>query len=96
MTVLAKLLTIKDKIDIFGTLWASSAVFFGGDFDANGSQRKTHKFMIFLTLFGGNIIWMGYQASLTVELSAPSNKLPFTDLDSFLKTDWKMYTVRKG
>ena len=94
MTVLAKLLTMKDKSDIFGTVWASGAVFFGGDFNTNESQRKAFKILTLLTLFGGNIIWMGYQASLTVELSAPISKLPFTDLDSLSNTDWKLYTAR--
>ena len=95
MTVFAKFLTIKGKSDIFGTVWASGAVFFGGDFNANESQRKSFKLLTLLSLFGGNIIWMGYQASLTVEVSVPVNKLPFTDLVSLLKTDWKLYTIGK-
>ena len=95
-TVLAKLLAIGSKTSMFDMIWISSAVFFGGDFNNYESGRSTYKVLLFVSLFGGNIIWMAYQASLTVELSVQTNDLPFRDLEGLLQSDWKLFTVRKG
>ena len=95
-TVLAKLLAIGSKTSMFDMIWISSAVFFGGDFNNCESGRSTYKVLLFVSLFGGNIIWMAYQASLTVELSVQTNDLPFRDLEGLLQSDWKLFTVRKG
>ena len=95
-TVLAKLIAIGGRTSIFDVIWTSSAVFFGGDFNNYESGRSTYKALIFISLFCGNVIWMAYQASLTVDLSVQTNDLPFRDLEGLLQSDWKLFTTRKG
>lgn len=75
--------------------WESFAAFFGGWFQSDLNERNSYKILTFITLFCGNIIWMGYQASLTVDLSSPTTKIPFNNLETFAETTWKIYTTSK-
>ena len=95
MVAITKLIMSNRKVNVFGLLWTSFATNFGGHFDTNETYRNSYKVLLFTTLFCGNIIWMGYQASLTVDLSVPINKLPFDSLETFLQTDWNIYTASK-
>lgn len=90
----AKIFTAKSK-NVIGTFWATFVANFGGYFEGNLSQMKAFKFIVFLTLFWGNVIWMAYQASLTVELTNSEQKIPFRDMNEFLYSDWKLFTIGK-
>ena len=94
VTVLANLLVFHGRINILELTWSSFASYFGGNFPIIESTYKAYKMILFTTLFFGNVVWMGYQASLTVDLSMPTNKLPFNDLESFSKSDWFLYTTK--
>ena len=96
LTVLSKLLSTKYEINLLDIIWTSFATNFGGHFENQNENTNALKVITFVTLFCGNIIWMGYQASLTVDLSAPSNKLPFKDIETFYDLNWNLYTIRKG
>ena len=77
-------------IETISFLWTSLIANFGGApssmiIDANQSYKLT----IFVSLCCGIVIWISYQAELTSELSTIDKEYPFTDLESFSKTNWK-------
>ena len=95
MITLLKFLVLNRKVDSIGIFWESFAVNFGGSFDDSQTKKKSYKMMLFLTLLNGNVIWMCYQASLTVDLSISEPKLPFNNLEGLLNSDWNLFTVDK-
>ena len=95
LVVISILIVSHKKSSIIDLVWASSAVYLGGNFVGNNDNGTTSKLIMFLAFFCGNIVWMGYQASLTVDLSVPNSKLPFNSLESFLGTDLNLYTFKK-
>ena len=95
MITIAKFLILNRKVNSIGIFWESFAANFGGSFDDTLTKKKPYKMLLFLTLFNGNVIWMGYQASLTVDLSISEPKLPFNDLEGLLNSDWKLFTIDK-
>jgi hypothetical protein len=52
--------------------------------------------VIFTSLLAGTVAWIGYQASLTSELSVAKEKLPFNDLESLSNTDYRLTTYQAG
>ena len=77
-------------IETISLLWTSLTANFGGApssiiIDGNQSYRLT----IFVSLCCGIVIWSNYQGELTSELSTIDKKYPFTDLESFSKTNWR-------
>ena len=96
LIIISKILSTKIKINPLEIAWATFATYFGGHFSHQESYQNAYKITIFISLFCGNVIWMGYQASLTVDLSSPSHKLPFNSLETFLKSGWSLHTHRKG
>ena len=79
-----------NAMDTINLLWTSIIANFGGapastKIDNNQSYRLT----IFVSLCSGIVIWISYQARLTSELSVIDKKYPFTDFESFSKTNWK-------
>ena len=66
--------------------FAKKAVKFPG-----GHHERTDMFKVILlsTLFWGNVVFMAYRASLTSELSARRSKLPFTNLEEFLGSNYR-------
>ena len=95
LIIILRLITNYRDSSVLEVIWTSFAANFGGTISENTTGRTAHKIVIFVMLFCGNWIWMGYQASLTVDLSIPDNELPFNDLESFLLTDWNLFTVDK-
>ena len=91
--VITKLLARKGTIP--DVIWPSITSYFGGYFEKNMNERNSYKIITFITLFCGNFVWMCYQASLTVDLSSPTTKLPFNNLETFAQTNWKIYTTSK-
>lgn len=70
---------------------------FAANFGVNLSttQKKdilSHKIILFTSLLCGNIIWMAYQGFLTSELAVVKLLLPFHDMNSLSKTDWRLIT----
>ena len=95
MIVLVKLLVWNKNANIIAMIWTIFVSNFGGSFDDHQAKRKSYHLVVFLTLLCGNFIWMGYQASLTVDLSVSEPKLPFNDLERLLHTNWKIFTINK-
>ena len=84
-----------DSTTFLDVAWESFAPYFGGWFQRELNERNSYKILTFVTLFCGNIIWMSYQASLTVDLSSPTTKIPFSNLETFSETNWNIYTTSK-
>ena len=95
MIVISKFVVLDVMQNPIGIFWETFVVHFGGNFEGPHTTRKSYKIIIFTTLFCGNIIWMGYQASLTVDLSVAEPKLPFNSPEGLLNSDWKLYTINK-
>ena len=89
LTVILKLLASHGKSNVLALIWPSLTIFLGANLDTNQSRKEAYKIIVFVTLFCGNFVWMQYQASLTVDLSAPIKELPFNDLETFLSSSWR-------
>ena len=95
LIIILRLLTNYRNSNLLEVIWTSFAANFGGTISENITGSTAYKVVTFVMLFCGNWVWMGYQASLTVDLSIPDKELPFNDLESFLLTDWNLFTVDK-
>ena len=72
----------------FTNLWITLKANAGGK--PSKLQKNTiYRIVLFDCLLVGSVIWMAYRASLTSELSVAKLKLPFNDLESLSKTDYK-------
>ncbi len=89
---------IKDRKPLLRALhdvWISFASNFAVDMsmdehsDRNDSRLSPVRILLLSVFFTGNVIFMGYRASLTSNLSVRSLRLPFTDLHSLLDTDFR-------
>ena len=69
-------------------LWVAFTANFGGK-PSCVQNNVTHRIVLFDCLLVGSIIWMAYRASFTSELSVIKLKLPFNNLESLLKSDYK-------
>ena len=77
-------------LNIFGFLWYSFTVYFGGKPSGTAIDSKMiYKFIVFVSLLGGTIIWISYRSFLTAELAINIKKYPFTDMYSLSKTNWR-------
>ena len=79
-----------DIIRCISCLWTSFISNFGGaptisKIDSNQIYRLT----IIVSLYCGTIIWISYRAKLTSELSIIDKHYPFTDMESFSRTNWR-------
>ena len=76
--------------NIFGFLWYSSTVYFGGKPSGTAiDSKKTYKLIVFVSLLGGIIIWISYQSCLTAKLAVDIKRYPFKDMYSLSKTNWR-------
>ncbi len=77
----------------FHNIWAAFASNFAVDMSMDEYLDVSHldpiRFLLLTMFLSGNVIFMGYRASLTSNLSVRSLKLPFSDLESLLNTDFK-------
>ncbi len=73
-----------------GWLWTTLTANVGRKL-SNPLPKKTNsnQVVIFTCLLVGNIIWIGYRASFTSELSVKHKYLPFNSLEGLLKSDFK-------
>ena len=68
------------KASIFGFLWYSSTVCFGGEPSGTAiDSRITYKIIDFVSLLGGITIWISYQSCLTAKLAVDIKKYPFNE-----------------
>ena len=78
------------KASIFGFLWYSGTVCFGGEPSGTAiDSRITYKIIVFVSLLGGITIWISYQSCLTAKLAVDIKKYPFNDIYSLSKTNWR-------
>ena len=76
--------------NIIGFLWYSYIVYFGGKPSGTAiDSKRTYKFIVFVSLLGGIIIWISYRSFLTAELAINIKKYPFTDMYSLSKSNWR-------
>ena len=77
-------------LQICNFLWTSMIANFGGKPSiCQLNQRKSYKFIIFISLLCGNIVWIFYRSQMNAVLSIRSKSMPFNDFNSFAKTDWR-------
>jgi hypothetical protein len=75
-------------------LWSSLMANFGGKpVPSKFDTIQSYRFVIFTLLLAGTVVWISYRASLTSELSTAVTKLPFNDLESLSKTDYRLTTL---
>ena len=81
-----------DKIFFFKeyskNVWVSIKANFGGEPEL-AHENAVFKIILFSCSLVGVIVWGAYQASLTSELSIIKAKLPFIDLETLYKSDYK-------
>ncbi len=53
-------------------------------------NTNSNRLVLFTTLLVGTIIWIGYRASITSELSSIKVVYPFNDLETLLDTDYQL------
>ena len=74
--------------DYLTNLWVALKANVGGK-PSKIQKNATHQILLFVCLLVGSIIWMAYRASFTTELSVRKLSLPFNDLESLSKSDYK-------
>ena len=76
--------------DLFGFVWTSLIVYFGGEpSETTIDGKKAYKTIVMVSLLGGFIIWQAFNASLTSELAIVLTKMPFNNLESFSDSNWR-------
>ncbi len=79
--------------DVAANSCVALAANFGVDLSKGGMREFGHACPVRLLLLSifvtGNVIFMGYRASLTSKLAVRRLQLPFTDLRELLETDFK-------
>ena len=69
-------------------LWVALKSNLGGE-HSSAIKNLIYDIVLFDCLLVGSVVWMAYQASLTSELSVIKLKLPFNDLKTLYKSDYK-------
>ena len=86
-----------DSINVleFGSaFWTSFISNFGGKPTKKSFDTETpYKIIIFTSLLCGSLIWISYRSYLTSALFITKKKLPFTDMKSFSKTNWRYVAI---
>ena len=75
-------------LNYLGNLWFALKANIGGK-PSTVQPNYAHRIVLFYCLLAGSIVWMAYRASLTGELSIIKQNLPFNDMESLLKSDYK-------
>ena len=71
-------------------LWTSFTANFGGKpTPTKIDKTTTYKMVIVTSLLSGLVIWMAYRSMLIAVFSVTYRKYPFSDIESFSKTDWR-------
>ena len=64
------------------------ANFGGTSFESKVTSYNSFRGLVFISLFGGSVIWTAYSASLVSELAVKVIEFPFDDLKSLSKTEY--------
>ena len=92
LTCIGQFFSTSDKIYCFKeypkNVWVSIKANFGGEPELV-HENTVFKIILFSCSLVGVIVWGAYQASLTSELSIIKAKLPFIDLETLHKSDYK-------
>ena len=92
LTLIERFFCSKDQgflpVDYLTNLWVAIKANAGGK-PSKLQKNTVHKIVLFDCLLVGSVIWIAYRASFTSELSVTKLKLPFNDLESLSKTDYK-------
>ena len=76
--------------NMFGFLWASLIAYFGGEpSETTIDGKRSYKTIVMVSLLGGSVIWIAFNAALTSELAIVVEKMPFNDFESLSKTNWR-------
>ena len=99
--IIASILTFIEKVqgglshgkslcfaDYLKNLWVALKSNFGGE-HSSVIKSLIYDIVLFDCLLVGSVVWMAYQASLVSELSVIKYKLPFIDLESLYRSDYK-------
>ena len=99
--IIASILTFIEKIhggltygkslcfaDYLKNLWVALTSNFGAE-QSSVIKSVIYDIVLFDCLLVGSVVWMAYQASLTSELSIIKLKLPFIDLETLYKSNYK-------
>ena len=80
-------------LEFLSAIWTSFIVYFGGKPTKKSVETQIpYKIIVFTSLLGGSLIWIAYRSYLTSQLSFMKIELPFTDMKSFSKTNWRCIT----
>ncbi len=60
------------------------------------NKTESNKLVLFTCLLTGTVMWIGYRASLTSELSAKKIQYPFNSIEELYETDFVLATDNKG
>ena len=74
--------------DYLKNFWVAIKANVGGE-HSSVNTSTIYDIILFDCLLVGSIVWMAYQASLTSELSVIKLKLPFIDLETLYRSDYK-------
>ena len=77
-------------LEFVSAIWTSFIAYFGGKPTKKSFDTQTpYKIIILTSLLCGSLIWISYRSHLTSALFIKRKELPFTDLKTFLKTNWR-------
>ena len=80
-------------LEFLSAIWTSVIAYFGGKPTKKSVDTQIpYKIIVFTSLLGGSLIWIAYRSYLTSQLSLKRIELPFKDMKSFSKTNWRYIT----
>ena len=92
LTLIERFFCSKDQgflpMNYLTNLWVAIKANVGGK-PSKVQKNTVHRIILFDCLLVGSVIWMAYRASFTSELSVTKLNLPFNDLESLSKTDYR-------
>ena len=81
-------------LDFLSAIWTSFIAYFGGKPTTKSCDTQIpYKIIVFTSLFCGSLIWISYRSNITSKLSITKKELPFIDMKSFSKTNWRYITI---
>ena len=74
------------------SIWSFFQAFLGGSINENIDKNNyfSTRLVIFIYSMMGTIFWISYGAYLTRDLAVPVEHVPFSSLEEFLETDYKL------
>ena len=83
-----------EVLEFLPAIWTSFISYFGGKpTNKSFDNQTTYKIVLFTSLFCGSLVWIFYRSYLSSQLSITKKRLPFTDLKSLSKTNWRYIVI---